>query len=305
MTAGGRRKSAAFFIALGACLVALAVALQVGWIVLSWKQGLQLVLGVLVFLLIISGVVLNTIFLVREIRRNEQHDAFINAVTHELKTPVASIRLYLQTLQSREVDEARRREFYQVMLADSDRLQSTIEQVLRAGASGRSSRRINRARIDMSELVRDCLAIAGRRHHLPEDALQYRESLPDGERPAVIGDTDELKAAVSNLLDNAIKYSGAKISVIVEIARVDAKRLAIRVTDHGVGISAPELKRIFRRFYRIPGAVATKVKGTGLGLFIVRSVAEKHGGRAYAESEGAGRGSTFTLQLPAAPPEGA
>jgi signal transduction histidine kinase len=189
------------------------------------------------------------------------------------------------------------------MLADSDRLQSTIEQVLQAGVAGRSQRRLNEARIDVSELVRDCLSLAGRRHHLSGDALHYTESLPDGERPTVIGDANELKAAVSNLIDNAIKYSGAKISVLVEIARLDPKRIAIRVTDEGVGISGPELKRIFKRFYRIPGAVAMRVKGTGLGLFIVRSVAEKHGGRAYAESKGAGHGSTFTLQLPTAPPQ--
>src|SRR4051794_30491877 len=200
MDVGGHRKSIAFFITLGACLVALAVALQVGWIVLNWRTGVLLVLGVLFFALIISGMVLNTIFLVREIRRNEQHDAFINAVTHELKTPVASIRLYLETLQSREIDEAKRREFYNVMLADSDRLQNTIEQVLRAGATGRTGRHLNRSRVDISELVRDCLSVAGRRHHLPQDALRYSESLPDGERPTVIGDMDELKAAVSNLL---------------------------------------------------------------------------------------------------------
>src|SRR5205823_5356512 len=157
------------------------------------------------------------------------------------------IRLYLETLQSREIDEAKRREFYQVMLADSDRLQNTIEQVLRAGATGRSRRLTSTSRIDLSELVRDCLTVAGRRHHLPEDALHFSELLPDGERATVIGDADELKAAVSNLVDNAIKYSGSKISVLVEVAKLDSKRIAIRVSDEGVGISNPELKRIFKR----------------------------------------------------------
>src|SRR5262249_44944726 len=145
MTTGGHRKSIAFFITLGACLVAIAITLNVGWIVLNWRTGVLLVLGILFFAVIISGMVLNTIFLVREIRRNEQHDTFINAVTHELKTPVASIRLYLQTLQTREIDESKRKEFYKVMLADSDRLQHTIEQVLRAGTTGRSARHLNRS----------------------------------------------------------------------------------------------------------------------------------------------------------------
>src|SRR5437016_2234886 len=206
MAAGGHRRSFAFFITLGSCIVALAVTLSIGWVVLNWRSGILLILGVLFFAVIISGIVLNTIFLLREIRRNEQHDAFINAVTHELKTPIASIRLYLQTLQSREIDDAKRAEFYGVMLADSDRLQNTIEQVLRAGATGRSGRHLNRTRIDLVEMVRDCLLLAGRRHHLPDDALHYRESLPAGEIATVIGDQDELKAAVSNLLDNAIKY---------------------------------------------------------------------------------------------------
>src|SRR5216110_3127156 len=145
MVVPGRRKSIAFFIALGIGLISVIILLYVGGVLSYWRSGILLFLGVLLLALIISGVVVNTTFLVREIRRNEQHNAFINAVTHELKTPIASIRLYLETLQSREIDEAKRREFYKVMLADSDRLQNTIEQVLRAGASGRSSRQLNQS----------------------------------------------------------------------------------------------------------------------------------------------------------------
>jgi signal transduction histidine kinase len=301
MAGSGRRKTIAFFITLGACLVAAAVALNIGWVLLNWRTGVLLVFGVIFFLLIISGVVLNTIFLVREIRRNEMHDAFINAVTHELKTPVASIRLYLETLQTRDIDPAKRAEFYGIMLEDSGRLLSTIEQVLRAGKTGR--RHANPTRVDLASMVQECLALARTRHHLPADALQFAAE-PGGSEPAtVIGDLDDLKAAVSNLLDNAIKYSGAQVKVLVEVVKVEGRRVAVRVKDHGVGIPSTELKRVFKRFYRLPDMVATRIKGTGLGLHIVRSVAERHGGRAFAESEGRGRGATFTIQLPSAPPQ--
>ena len=301
MTSGRRRRSIAFFIVLGACLSAGALALNVGWVIVNWRAAGLLILGFLVFPLIITGVVLNTIFLVREIRRNEQHDAFINAVTHELKTPVASIRLYLQTLQSRPIDDATRQEFYQVMVEDTDRLLGTIDQVLRAGRVGAKLRRASPVPVDLSAMVQDCLALARTRHHLPEDALTYRESLAGG--PArVLGDEEELKAVVSNLVDNAVKYSGAQVQVAVELEQPEAAHATLRVRDQGVGISASELKRIFKRFYRIPGAVATRVKGTGLGLFIVRCVIARHGGKVFAESEGPGRGSTFTVQLPLAPP---
>ncbi len=302
MTSGGRRKSIAFFIVLGVCLSAGALALNIGWVIVNWRQAGMLILGVLAFPLIITGVVLNTIFLVREIRRNEQHGAFINAVTHELKTPVASIRLYLQTLQSRDIDPSRRQEFYQIMVEDTDRLLGTIEQVLHAGRVGARLRLASPTPVDFSAIVRECMALARTRHHLPEEALTYCESLAGGSTPRVLGDEDELKAAVSNLVDNAIKYSGSQVQVAVVLEQPEAAHATLRVRDQGVGISAPELKRIFKRFYRIPGAVASRVKGPGLGLFIVRSVIARHGGTVFAESEGPGRGSTFTVQLPLLPP---
>jgi two-component system sensor histidine kinase SenX3 len=275
--------------------VALAVALNVSFIVLNWRTGVMLALGILFFGLIIAGVVLNTIFLVREIRRNEQHDQFINSVTHELKTPVSSIQLYLETLKTRQMDEAKRLHFYDVMLADTHRLSQTIEQVLRAGQAKLPHSQINRVVLDLGELVSGCVDLALLRHHLPAEAIQYRAL-----SAMVLGDPEDLKAAVSNLIDNAIKYSQTEVCVKVEVAKPDAKHVAVRVKDSGVGISAAELGRIFKRFYRVPGTVTMRVKGTGLGLFIVNAAAKKHGGRAFAESEGPGRGSTFTLQLPSA-----
>ncbi|MDT5294314.1 MAG: hypothetical protein QOJ76_1194 [Acidobacteriota bacterium] len=300
MRIGGRRKSVVFFLTLGICLVILALALNVGWILLNWRQVALLVFGIIFFVLIIIGVALNTTFLIREIKRNEQHDAFINAVTHELKTPITSIRLYLETLKTREVDEARRGEFYNIMLADSDRLLGTVEQVLHAGRTAHKGRHINLSIIDLDQLARECLDLARLRYNLGADALRYVEPEGEPEGANVSGDRDELRAAVSNLIDNAVKYSDNGVRVSVEVSALDAKLVAVRVSDSGIGIHRNQLKRIFKRFYRVPGSFMARFKGTGLGLFIVRSIVKKHGGRVYAESEGLGRGSTFTIQLPRA-----
>src|ERR1700685_444548 len=136
MQTSGRRTKMAFFLILGICLVAAAVALTGSWIILNWRERVLLFFGVVFFFAIIAALILNTVFLVREIRRNERHDSFINAVTHELKTPIASIRLYLETLQRRELPESQRQEFYDIMLSDSERLLATVEQVLKAGGRG-------------------------------------------------------------------------------------------------------------------------------------------------------------------------
>lgn len=294
------RKSVYFFITLCVCMVALAIALNVGWILLNWREVALMIFGVIFFLVIIAGVVLNTIFLVREIRRNEQHDSFINAVTHELKTPIASIRLYLETLQTRDVDEAKRKDFYRIMLEDNDRLLHTVEQVLRASRTGHGRRQIHSSVIDLGHLAQDCLELARTRTHLSEDVLQYRSLLKEGEHALVRGDADELRAAISNLIDNAIKYSDKEINITVEVLSVSPQVVAVRVRDHGIGIPRDQLKQIFKRFYRVQLRKASKIKGTGLGLFIVRSVVSKHGGKTFAESPGEGMGSAFTIQLPRA-----
>src|SRR6478609_9946255 len=131
-----RRVKIAFFLTLGVLLAAAAVAVGFRWLILNWQFDLKVFLGFIFFAAIATGLVLNTSFLVREIRKSEQHDSFINAVTHELKTPIASIRLYLQTLERREVDAKQISDFYQLMLSDTDRLLGTVEQVLKAGQAG-------------------------------------------------------------------------------------------------------------------------------------------------------------------------
>src|SRR6202142_1762003 len=297
MRISSRRKTIAFFVTLGICLVALAVALNVGWIIFNWRAGVIFFFGVLFFVAIILGLILNTIYLVREIRRNEQHDSFINAVTHELKTPIASIRLYLQTLQHRDVDEAQRREFYRLMLDDTDRLMGTVDQVLKAGEAGHK-RQDRRVPVDFSGLVRECVEVARASHHLPPESLRYEQSVNHGAAAGVLGDSEELRAAVSNVLDNAVKYSGDQVDISVRLDTPDEKRVTLSVRDQGVGIPAEELKRIFKRFYRVSNRSQSHVKGTGLGLFIVRAIARKHGGRVFAQSEGEGRGTTVVMELP-------
>jgi len=297
----GRQGAIAFFVTFCVCLVALAVALNVGWVVQNWSDVLPLLLGVPVFAAIITGLILNTIFLVREIRRNEQQDAFVNAVTHELKTPVTSIRLHLETLKAHEdtIPEAKRREFYDVMLDDSDRLMQTIEQVLRTGQAGRESS--HRERVDLRALADECVRLTRTRRHLTEDQLHLVPLGADDRRPEAMGDPTELRGAILNLLDNAVKYSGDEVHVQVFAALV-GDWAVIRVSDRGAGLPLGELKRIFKRFYRVPGSVTQRIKGTGLGLFIVHNTARQHVGRASAESEGVGRGSAFTLELPTIPP---
>src|SRR6478736_8865634 len=297
MPISSRRRAIAFFVVLGVCLVTLAVGLNVGWIILNWREGVLLFLGVILFTVLIAGLIVNTSFLVHEIRRNEQHDSFINAVTHELKTPIASIRLYLQTLQHRDVDESRRRECYRLMLDDTDRLMGTVDQVLKAGEAGHK-RQDRRIPVDFSGLVRECVEVARASHHLPPESLRYEQAVSHGSEAGVLGDSEELRAAVSNVLDNAVKYSGEHVDISVRLDTPDQKLVTLSVRDKGIGIPPEELKRIFKRFYRVSNRSLSHVKGTGLGLFIVRAIAKKHGGRVFAESEGEGRGTKVVLELP-------
>ncbi|HTJ30726.1 MAG TPA: HAMP domain-containing sensor histidine kinase [Acidobacteriaceae bacterium] len=295
-----RRGAIALFITLGVLLTGLTVFLNIAWILREKRHIAFLVVGIILFAALIAGVVLNTVFLVREVRRNERQDSFLNAVTHELKTPIASIRLYLETLQRRPVPDDKRQEFYRIMLSDSDRLLATVDQVLQAGeATHRPHKDIHRVLVDLAPLVAECIALTLSRHHLPPQAISLAD-VPGNVALRVLGSPADLATAVTNLLDNAVKYSAGNVHIRCQLAISDYNRVALTITDSGIGVAPQDLKRIFKRFYRAQDVALRQVKGTGLGLFIVRSIARQHGGDITAQSPGQGHGTTMRLELPLA-----
>ena len=296
-----RRPAIAIFILLGIALVGLAVTLNVGWIIVNSRRLVLLLVGIPIFLLLIAGVVVNTVFLVREIRRNERQNNFLNTVTHELKTPIASIHLYLETLQRHNVPEEKRQEFYAIMLSDSERLLSTVEQVLKAGEVSQRTGKHSREELNLVALTRACIADTLTRHKLPPDAILYEEDGESREELIVTGSPEELETALLNVLGNAVKYSPAGVRAKVRVTTRRGEWAVIEVRDQGIGIPRAHLKRVFRRFYRVPARQVLRTKGTGLGLFLVRSIARQHGGDATAQSPGEGLGTTITLELPMAP----
>jgi signal transduction histidine kinase len=303
-----------FHLTMGVSLIVVAVALTVGWQFLGAEDAFRAAreadtmrwvfrfFGTLLFLLLIGGLGLLVILLLREVQLNERQSNFISAVTHELKTPVASLKLYLDTLQLRDLPESRREDFYRTMREDLDRLHATINNVLNAAMY--TDRPVeNPQPLDLARLVRRSIDLTRTRHQLGREAIRYEGP----EELMIRGDATGLETAVLNLLDNAVKYSRDRVQVEVEVGGNGDGQAHLRVRDHGIGMSRAHLRFIFNRFYRIGSEVRRSRTGTGLGLFIVKSVVKGHHGTISAESAGPDRGSVFTVTLPGLiePAEGA
>jgi two-component system sensor histidine kinase SenX3 len=292
-------------ITIGVSLIVLAVALTVFWQILAGSDWVTreagtlrwviYFLGTLLFLLLIGGLTLMVLLLIREVRLNERQSYFVSAVTHELKTPVASLKLYLDTLQMRELPESRREEFYRTMRQDLDRLHATINNVLNA-AMYTDRPVVDPQPLDLAKVVLRSIDLTRTRHQLPPEAFSYEG--PDSLQ--LRGDAEALETAIVNLLDNAVKYSKepSEARVEVEVGAHGDGQAYLRVRDHGVGMSRAHLRFIFNRFYRIGSEVRRSHTGTGLGLFIVKSVVKGHRGTVSADSAGPDKGSTFTVTLP-------
>jgi signal transduction histidine kinase len=283
----------------------LLIALAVGWQVMVWgdwrhmAQGwsaldwVLLILGSLFFVLVMGGLGWLCVWLVNEMRLNQRQNAFIDAVTHELRTPLASFRLYLDTLGRHDPPPERRREFVERMQDDLDRLDQTIGLVLAAARAEERTTIAPRGDVNLRELIQACVAEVRERHHLAMDAIQLRT----GELAAVRGNSAELKLVFGNLLDNAVKYSNEPVDVQIGVTHTHDGRIKVEIADQGIGIPRRELRRIFQRFYRASRDVQRTVAGLGLGLFVVRSLVRRQGGNVVARSEGAGRGSRFVVTL--------
>ncbi len=293
---------------LGIVLSVLALGLAVGWQILvvgdlpQVTRGLTtlhwtlIVLGSIFFLLLLLGLVLLCAWLVREMRVNQRQEAFLDAVTHEMKTPLASLRLYLETLARHDPSPERRKAFLERMTEDVARLEHTVGEVLAAAREARA--RPERAEaVDLVELLGGCAAELRARHRLPEEAV--RLDLAPGSR--AWADPAELQVVFRNLLENAVKYSETPVEVHVAARSGADGRVEVEIRDRGIGIERTELRKIFQRFYRAGRDVQRQAAGLGLGLFIVRNLVRRQGGRVHASSEGEGRGSRFVVSLRSQP----
>ncbi len=293
------RRSIGFPLTLLTVLLLVATSLGVGWQLLVLNRGIEdvdwalVVTGATGSLLIVVGLVWLCVWLLREIGANQRQRAFLDAVTHEMKTPLASMRLYLDTLDRHDPEPVHRREFLGNMRGDLERLDRTVEQVLAAARAEDRRARAQLERVPLPDLLRQCIAEIQETHQLPDNAVVL-ESDADAR---VRGSAGELAVVFRNLLENAVKYSDAPVEVSVRVGGPVDGRVKVEIRDSGVGIPSDELHKIFQRFYRAGRDVQRTASGLGLGLFIVRNLVRRQGGRVIARSDGFGQGSRFVVTL--------
>jgi len=299
------RSSISVPITLGVVTVLLSLALLTGWSVLLGQKIMRsadiagdvwlLVLGSLSFVLIIVVLVLFVVSLARGIIEVRKQDTFIDSVTHELKSPLASLQLCLETLGRPELISSDREHLRGMMLDDVDRLRSFIDDVLEANRlSYARAGMLNLSDVRLAELTEQCVEAVRVRHKLAPEEV----TVDVGDELVVSTDRAALEIVVKNLIDNAVKYSGRPAQVEVSARRETERKVLIEVRDRGIGIDPKDLKRVFHRFYRVEDQEVRERRGTGLGLFVVSALVKQLGGKVEALSEGRGRGTTVRVELP-------
>lgn len=282
-------------ITLGVVMMTLVVMLMVFWIVLlahshGWSA---VIIGVVVFAIVLVGLSFYLFLVIKEMRLNQRQANFIDSVTHELKSPIASLRLYLETLEMRALDEQQRTKFYRVMEQELERLDHLITQLLEVGRIDAIGLQSDPEEISLEAILRKCGAAACA-HHKKEESqtIEY-----DCEPTVVFARPLVVETIFRNLLDNAIKYAGDPPKVEVQVRSGDRGRIVVRILDNGLGVP-PELRnRIFRMFFRGGSELTRRQKGTGLGLYIVHVLVKQLGGRVSVHDRPGTSGSSFEVDL--------
>ena len=301
------RRSLRLPITLAVVMTALLAVLTVGWVLLAVFGALAntqfaglnwtlLAVGTSFIALLAVGVVIYMILSIKAINLNRRQSNFIDSVTHELKSPISSMKLYLQTLDRRQVSHDQQASFYQFMLEDIERLDHLINQMLDAGRleSGRTGGEVEE--VLLPDLLRECAGVICLRYRVPGETV-----LLDLEPCVVRARRVDLDMLFRNLLDNAVKYAGMPPQVEVRL-RVESRHLAVvRIADNGRGIPAKMRRKVFGRFVRLGLELEREKPGTGLGLYIARTVARRLRGRIRVRDRRPGPGTVFEVQLPGAP----
>lgn len=287
---------------LAVVLLALIVVLLVFWIIgqASTQQWALLTVGTIFFLLVLIGMVLYLVLTIKEIRLNRRQANFIDSVTHELKSPIASIKLYLQTLELRNVSQEQQREFHHFMLEDVQRLDSLIDHLLATARLDHVEPAVQLEDVPLEPLIERSVDLIRRRYALREDQIQLDM------RPCVTrGLPRDLEIVFTNLLDNAVKYAGPEPQVLVELAPHGNNRVQVRISDNGKGVRFESRRKIFQRFFRGGSELERTTTGTGLGLYLVKSLVSKMKGKIAVHGRGPLGGATFDVDLPLIPSDAA
>ena len=302
------RRSRTFPVVLAIAMMALLLVLIVGWILQAvlgaradrdmagWHWAL-LAVGTSFLGLLLVGVILYLVLSVKAINLTRRQSNFIDSVTHELKSPIASMKLYLQTLNRRQVSEEERHEFYRFMLDDVQRLDDLISQILDAGRleSGRSSGDVQE--VSLPQLLRKCAEAVCMSYRVPLEIVDFCiEPCTVWARPA------DLTLVFRNLLDNAVKYGGIEPEVRIEGRRRPNGTVVVRIADNGRGIPPRLRRKVFGRFVRLGVELERDKVGAGLGLYIVRTLVRQLRGRVHIRSREAGPGTVFEVELPCGVP---
>jgi signal transduction histidine kinase len=300
---GSPSRSISLPIVLSAITVLMTVALLVGWILVISENlplnsafgNLWLLAGGIASLLLVGTVlVLFSVSLVREILESRRQQMFIDSVTHELKSPLASIKLCLDTLARPGLSVPQQVELRDMMQSDVERLTVFVDDILQASRIAHRRRSQTWTMVDVTTLATNVMESISRRYGLAEGTFRLRA--PGSAE--TFTDPTALEIILKNVLDNAVKYSSGAPSVEIDLRLQDPGHLDIVVRDQGIGIERNQLKRIFKRFHRAPDPLVNERSGSGLGLFVVYRLVRNLGGRIRAESEGRGKGTTMRIRLP-------